>query len=305
MAAVAGAVVILVLGGAVLLEVIGEPVHESRSPLSWIDAAVLGVVEGATEFLPVSSTGHLVVTARLLGVAESETDRDAVDSYLIIVQGGAIAAVVAVYWRRIAAVARGVVTPGPGRRLGQQLAIAAVPALGIGALAGDAIKEGLLEPGPVALAWLVGGAVLIYASRSSLVQSSAVGQPIESVGVPAAVVIGCAQVIALWPGVSRSLVTILAGLGAGLSMAATVEFSFLLGAIVLTAATVYELGTSGTLIALGPAAFAGLVVSFVAGLAAVRWMVAYLQRHDLAIFGWYRIMLATITFALLASGLLR
>jgi undecaprenyl-diphosphatase len=305
LATLAVAAGILSLVAVALLRASGDPDHRAASPLSIVDAAVLGVVEGATEFLPVSSTGHLVVAERLLDVATDEDERDAVDSYLIVVQGGAIAAVLAVYRRRIAAVARGVLARGSGRRLGVELAIASLPALAVAALAGEAIKEGLLEPGPVAAAWLLGGALLVCVSRTSRLQQGGLGRPIECLGAPTAVVIGCAQVVALWPGVSRSLVTILAGLAAGLSMAAAVEFSFLLGAIVLTIATGYELVTGASLETLGPAAVVGVAVSFLAALAAVRWMVTYLQRHDLAIFGWYRIALGVVVLALLAGGSLR
>ncbi len=273
--------------------------------LSTAEALLLGVVEGLTEFLPVSSTGHLTVTQRLLGLSDTEAGKDAADSYVIAVQFGAIVAVAGLYRKRIAGTARHVLRPPPGeeteaaRRLLVALLVAFTPAAIVGLLVGDLIKTHLFGVAPTAVAWFVGGvAVLWFASRH---------QPgvraLEAITAHDGLVIGAVQVLALWPGVSRSLVTIIAAAFLGLAMDAAVEFSFLLGLAILSAATIYETITNGGLIVnqfglMTP--LLGLLAAFFSAAVAVVWMVRYLQGHSLAVFGYYRIAVA----ALVGVGLL-
>jgi len=260
-------------------------------------AIVLGVIEGLTEYLPVSSTGHLTVAERLLGVRG-----EAADAYVIVIQAGAILAVALLYWSRLRSMAAGLVGRDPaGRRLLVGLAVAFLPAAAIGLVFGDAIKERLFGVGPVAVAWAVGGVVILLRSR----KVDPEGRDLSLLGARDALLIGLAQAVALWPGVSRSLVTILAALAVGMSLVAAVEFAFLLGLVTLGAATVFEGAARGgeivsTYGVLAPAI--GFVAAFVSAVVAVRWMVAYLQRGSLSVFGYYRLAIAAVAASLLAFG---
>ena len=267
---------------------------------------VLGIVEGVTEFLPISSTGHLVITARILDLPTSGKAGDAMKSYEIAIQFGAILAVLALYRRRVQTMAEGLVGRSEeGRRVLIAVAIAFVPAAIVGVIGDKVIKDVLFGTWPVVVAWIVGGVAVIALSRagSALVRSAIATS--RSITTRDAAIIGMAQVLALWPGTSRSLVTIVAALLIGISMSAAVEFSFLLGFVTLTAATGYEMLSSGkTMIDTFGIAIPllGLVVAFVAAIVSIRWMVTYLSRHDLSIFGWYRIVVAIIVIVLVATN---
>lgn len=267
---------------------------------------MLGLVEGLTEYLPVSSTGHLLVTSRLLDLPDDGKAGDAVKSYEIAIQFGAILAVILLYRRRLAAMAEGAVGRSePGRRLLGQVAIAFVPAAVVGVVAEKVIKDSLFGVWPVAGAWLVGGAVVLLLRRRGRLAGTGMRRRLEQVTTRDALIVGGAQVLALWPGVSRSLVTILAALLVGLSMEAAVEFTFLLGFATLSAATLYEAAKHGALMldTFGLAApLLGLAVAFAAALASITWMLRYLTRHDLDVFGWYRIAVGVMAIALVASG---
>lgn len=269
--------------------------------MEWWQAIILGLVEGLTEYLPVSSTGHLLVAQRLLGIGNSE----AANAYAIVIQGGAIAAVLLLYWRRAAQVLRGFAGQDQdGKRLGIALIAAFLPAAVVGLTLGSTIEAYLFGPWPIIVAWFLGGVVLLfYDSRPS----SRTGFTLEQLAVRGALLIGFAQCLALWPGVSRSLATIMGGLFAGLSLAAAVEFSFLLGLITLGAATLYKAVDSGPAMveAYGPVEIGlGFLAATVSALVAVRWMVAWLSRHGMALFGWWRIGAALIVGAMLVGGVL-
>ncbi len=202
-------------------------------------ALILGLVEGLTEYLPVSSTGHLLVVQRLLGIEASE----AANAFAIVIQGGAIAAVLLLYHRRVGQMFLGLAgREAAGRRLLVALVVAFLPAAAAGFAAEERIEQYLFGPWPVVAAWAVGGAFLIWIAPRIRQRE---GRPIEDVTWRIALIIGLAQCAALWPGVSRSLATILGGLAAGLSLAAAVEFSFLLGLLTLGAATAYKALDSG------------------------------------------------------------
>jgi undecaprenyl-diphosphatase len=272
--------------------------------LSVGQAVILGLVEGVTEYLPISSTGHLLVTARILGLPDAGKAGDALKSYEIAIQSGAILAVLGLYRHRFATMIEGVTgRSDEGRRLVVALAIAFVPAAVVGVIGEKVIKDVLFGVPPVIAAWIVGGvAILWLVSRG--VSARPGGRALETLTNRDALVIGLAQVIALWPGTSRSLVTIVAALLLGMSMAAAVEFSFLLGVITLGAATAYSVVKDGSLMVdtfglLTP--LIGFVVAAVAAWLTVRWMVGYLQRHSLAVFGWYRLAVAALALVLLAT----
>jgi undecaprenyl-diphosphatase len=272
--------------------------------LSAGQAVVLGVVEGVTEYLPISSTGHLLVTARILDLPSSGKAGDAIKSYEIAIQFGAILAVLVLYRRRLQAMVEGLRgRDAEGRQVFNAVAIAFVPAAIVGVIAEKVIKDVLFGVWPVVLAWIVGGVAVIALSRAGKL-APAGGRGLTTLTTRDAAIIGGAQVLALWPGTSRSLVTIVAALLLGVSMSAAVEFSFLLGFVTLTAATGYETLKSGKLMidTLGIAVpLLGMVVAFAAAVVSIRWMVTYLSRHDLSIFGWYRIGIALIVIGLVAS----
>jgi len=269
--------------------------------LSIPEAVLLGIVEGITEFLPISSTGHLLVVGDLIGFGTG-TSEAAADSYAVTIQFGAILAVLVLYRSRILSILRGLVgRDEKGRSVLLALVAAFLPAAVVGVVFGDALKDALFGPVPVAIAWAVGGvALLVWKPQPT--QSS-----LHELSVRSALIIGCAQTVALWPGVSRSLVTLIAGLAVGLSLAAAVEFSFLLGLVTLSAATVLDVSRHGGDIVdyFGIATpLIGAVVAFLTALVAVRWMVSYLNSRSLAIFGWYRLAAASVTAVLLIANVL-
>jgi undecaprenyl-diphosphatase len=282
------------------------------SALTMPKAVLLGLIEGLTEFLPVSSTGHLAVAERFLGIGRTPDEKRAADAYAVVIQGGAILAVLLVSLGRIKSMIRGIVgRDRDGLRLLANLVIAFVPAAVIGLLL-EPVRERLYGIWPIVGAWIVGGflVLILVRERSAGVRTGAgsagsAGKALESLTWRMALAIGLAQAIAIWPGVSRSLVTIAGGMLLGLSVPASVEFSFLLGLLTLGAATGYEALKSGSTIA---AAFGvvtpivGFVVAAVSAFLAVRWMVSWLKRRSLSVFGWYRIGIGALVAALALFG---
>lgn len=260
-------------------------------------AFILGIVEGITEYLPVSSTGHLLIAQRLLGIPEDQ----AANGYAIAIQSGAILAVLGLYRARVATMIQGVLgRDQAGAKLALCLVAAFVPAAVLGVLFDDRIEQWLFGVKPVIVAWVVGGALIL--ALSAWTRRHREGLDLSRLTWRAAIVIGLAQSVAMWPGTSRSLVTILGGLAMGLSLAAAVEFAFLLGLITLTAATGYTLlkSGSGMLAAYGWAPLAvGFIAAWVSAALAVKWMVAWLNRHGLAVFAWWRFAAAGLAAWLL------
>ncbi|MEO6078696.1 MAG: undecaprenyl-diphosphate phosphatase [Steroidobacteraceae bacterium] len=260
-------------------------------------ALILGLVEGITEYLPVSSTGHLLIAQRLLGIGAS----DAANGYVIAIQAGAIVAVLGTYRQRVGTMLQGVAgRNSAGFALSMCIIAAFLPAAVFGALFDDAIEEYLFGVKPVIAAWIAGGVLILALSR--WVQARRNGKDLSELTWRAAVLIGFAQCLAMWPGTSRSLVTILGGLAVGLSMAAAVEFAFLLGVLTLTAATAYTVVKSGDgmLTAYGwPALLTGFLAAWISAALAVKWMVAWLNRHGLTLFAWWRFASAALAAWLL------
>ena len=273
-------------------------------------AALLGLVEGITEYLPVSSTGHLILVSSLLGLDRPE-QKDALDAFEIVIQGGAILAVLGLYARRVAQMARGLFGRDPaGLRLLIRIAIAFVPAAVVGLLLSHAIKQHLFHPIPVLAALLAGGLWMIWLDRA---RTRPPGAPLESLTVQTALAIGLFQCAALWPGTSRSMMTIAGGMLLGLRARDAAEFSFLLGVPTLGAACAWELlqnllhaardHTPSLFETLGAGACAiGFAVAAIAAALAVRWLVDFLERRGLAPFGWYRIALCVVLSVLLLAG---
>ena len=269
--------------------------------LSLPHAILLGIVEGITEFLPVSSTGHLLVVGQLIGFGTG-SNQVAGDTYSIAIQFGAILAVLYLYRERVTSMTSGLVGKSDeGRASLLRLIVAFLPAAFIGAAAGDSLKNALFGPIPVTLAWLAGGALLLKLNPKP-------GHlTMQNLPLKSAAIIGVAQALALWPGVSRSLITLIAGLAVGMSMASAIEFSFLLGLITLSAATVLDLAKHGGELVdkfgyVSP--LVGALFAFFTAFAAVKWMVDYLSTHSLKIFGYYRIAIGAIAVILLMTGAL-
>ncbi len=265
-------------------------------------AALLGLVEGLTEYLPVSSTAHLLLAQRAMGLPTS----DASNAYAICIQSGAILAVFALYRARLFQVARGFVgRDAEGLRLFKCLAVAFFPAALIGKFLDKTIEHYLFGLWPVVAAWFVGGLFLLWLARRKL---DGAGLSIQSLGLSSAAIIGLCQCTAMWPGVSRSLATIAGGLLCGLGLASAIEFSFLLGLLTLGAATAYKGIQHGSALLEGNGALnlaIGLSVAFVAAWLSVRWMVRSLNARTLALFGWYRIALAGLVALLLMLSILK
>jgi undecaprenyl-diphosphatase len=269
--------------------------------MNWIQAAILGAVEGLTEFLPVSSTGHLILAARAMGLSGA-----AVDAYEIVIQAGALLAVVWLYRRRVAELAQGAVRPHPrGRALLVKLTVAFLPAAVVGLLTHHWIKEHLFGPRPVAAALLVGGVALIAIEAWRRKRGGAPRfASVDDFTVTAALVIGLAQCLSLWPGTSRALMTILAALLLGATPVAAAEFSFLLALPTLGAATLYDfLKNKDALLGPdlgGPAVVVtGLAVAAVVAWLAITSFLRYLTHRGLVPFGWYRIALGVAVLLVL------
>jgi len=266
-----------------------------------IQALILGIVEGVTEYLPVSSTGHLLLAQRLLGIPSST----AADAFAISIQGGAILAVLGLYRVRVAGMLQGLFGRNEaGKKLALNLIAAFVPAAVLGLLLEKIIKKYLFGGDqwglwPVVAAWFVGGLAILAVSRWRAGRQTApdAGLSLDQLTIRMAVIVGIAQCIAMWPGVSRSLITIVGGMMVGLSLPAAVELSFLLGVVTLGAATAKDALDHGAemISTYGPVPLAiGFAAAWVSAVLAVRWMVGYLNRHGMEIFGWYRVVLAIV-----------
>ena len=255
---------------------------ESPGELLW-KAAVLGLVEGATEFIPVSSTGHLIVVSHWLDLLDERAK-----TFDIFIQLGAILAIVWLYRARLWQVVRSASTDTRSRRFLGNLLIAFLPAAIVGFLAHDWIKEQLFRPVVVAAALVLGGIIILliehWSPRSTI-------SDVNGVQPPTALGIGLAQVLSLIPGTSRSGATILGGYALGLTRLAATEFSFFLAIPVMLAATLFDLLKSWS--TLGPADIpmflVGFVVSFVAAVIVVRGFLKYVSTHSFRAFAWYRI----------------
>ncbi len=275
--------------------------------MDWWQAVILGLVEGITEYLPISSTGHLIIASALMGLDEPGV-KPAIDAFNIVIQGGAILAVVGLYWSRVRQMIMGVVgRDAAGLRLAISLIIAFIPAAALGLLLDDWIEARLFYVGPVAGALVVGAVYMMWVDRWSLRHRPDPAPQITDLRPHQALVIGLLQCIAMWPGTSRSMMTISGGMIAGLRPAQAAEFSFLLGVVTLGAATGYKaVKSADDLARLGAVPIViGLVVATVSAAAAVKWLVSFLNRHGLTPFGWYRIVLAAVLLALWGAGLVR
>lgn len=285
--------------------------------MEWYHAIILGIVEGITEFLPVSSTGHLIITASLLGMTEDPDVKRAVDGYIIIMQSAALLAIVGLYWPRMKQMLLGLLgRDDRGRKLLVNLAIAFLPMLLLGPLLYSTATTWLFRPWPVLAALFLGGVWMIWIDhRRKQLGEDAFALDIDHMSWKHALGIGLFQCLSIWPGTSRAMMTIAGGTMLGMRPAKAAEFSFLLGLPTIAGATVYEISTEFLVnddaelpgmvgqLGLWPMLL-GCLVTILSAALAVRWLVAFLSRHGLSLFGWYRIALCVMMGSLLLSGLI-
>jgi undecaprenyl-diphosphatase len=261
-----------------------------------LKAALLGVVEGLTEFIPVSSTGHLIVASNLLGF-----DHPVRDVFEIVIQMGAILAVVWYFRARLLLRVRGLFNDPACQRFWLNLGVAFIPFAAVGFLFGKTLKHYLFNPATVAIALCLGGVAILIIER---LPKREVHREAEALPVRTALAVGLCQILALVPGVSRSGATIMGGLCLGLSRSAATEFSFFLSIPVLSAASVYdlykhrqEITSEGYELIL-----IGFVVSFIVGLAVVHWLLKFVAKHSFVVFGWYRLGAGLVLALAIALG---
>ncbi len=258
-----------------------------------IKAAVMGIVEGLTEFLPVSSTGHLILAGQLLGF---DNEKGAV--FDIVIQTGAILAVIWEYRARFAKVLQGAFTQPSAQKFLVNLMIAFLPAAVIGLAVGKLVKAHLFHPIPVALAFIIGGIVILWAEKR--VHPVVTVAEVDDMTWTDALKMGCAQTLAiLFPGMSRSGATIIGGLFFGLSRKAATEFSFFLAVPTLMAAGAYQLYKERALLSSSDFGWfgVGLLAAFLSAFACVRWFLRYVMTHDFSLFAWYRIAFGIVVIA--------
>jgi undecaprenyl-diphosphatase len=260
-------------------------------------AAIMGVVEGLTEFLPISSTGHLILAASLLDFTGEKAK-----VFDIAIQTGAIFAVILVYWQRLRDTAAGLGSDPRARRFTLNVLIAFVPAVVLGLLFGKAIKAHLFNPTVVASAFIVGGFIILWAERRP---ATAVRiHQVDDMTPWDALKVGLVQCLAMVPGTSRSGATIIGGMLLGLSRKAATDFSFFLAIPTLTGAGAYSLLKERALLSAAdlPLFGVGLVFSFVSAWICVRWLLRYIASHDFVPFAWYRIIFGAVVLLTAWTG---
>jgi len=263
-------------------------------------ALILGIVEGLTEFLPISSTGHLIVAGSLLGYTGERAK-----VFEIVIQAGAILAVCWEYRARLVSAVAGLGTDPVAQRFVANLVIAFIPAAVLGLLFASAIKRHLFAPLPVAMAFIVGALVILWVERRRRAGTSTARiDDVDDMRWPDALKIGCAQALALIPGTSRSGATIIGGMLFGLSRQAATRFSFFLAIPTLLAACAYDFLKNRALFSAQDlqGLAIGFVASFVAAFFCVRWLIRYVSRHDFTPFAWYRIAFGLLILATAWSG---
>ena len=262
-----------------------------------VKAAIMGIVEGLTEFLPISSTGHLILAGHLLGLSG---ERDKV--FEIAIQTGAILAVILVYWQKIRDTIVALPTQQQAQRVALNVLVAFLPAVVLGLLLGKAIKEHLFTPGVVATTFILGGFVILWAEGRHHPKVRI--NDVDEMRWTDALKLGLAQCLALVPGTSRSGATIIGGMLLGLSRKAATDFSFYLAIPTLIGAGAYSLYKErGALGADDIPMFAvGLFFSFVSAWLCVRWLLRYISTHSFKPFAWYRIAFGVIVLATSWTG---
>ena len=266
-----------------------------------IKAAVMGIVEGLTEFLPISSTGHLILAGALLGF-----DDDKAKVFDIAIQSGAIFAVILVYWQKI----RDTLVALPNEKQAQQFTlnvfVAFVPAVVLGLLFGAAIKANLFTPVVVASTFILGGFIILWAERRQKMNPAVAAriQEVEAMTTLDALKVGLVQCLAMVPGTSRSGATIIGGMLLGLSRKAATDFSFYLAIPTLIGAGVYSLYKDRALLSLAdlPLFGVGLLFAFISAWLCIRWLLRYIASHSFVPFAWYRIVFGGVVLVTAQMG---
>jgi undecaprenyl-diphosphatase len=260
-------------------------------------AAIMGVVEGLTEFLPISSTGHLILAASLLNFTGEK-----VKVFEIAIQTGAIFAVILVYWQRLRDTAKGFGSQPQARRFVLNVAIAFVPAVVLGLLFGKAIKANLFTPVVVASSFIVGGFIILWAERRQAREVRI--DSVDDMTPMDALKVGLVQCLAMIPGTSRSGATIIGGMLLGLSRKAATDFSFFLAIPTLIGAGAYSLFKDRALLSAAdlPMFAVGLLFSFISAWLCVRWLLRYIATHDFVPFAWYRIVFGCVVLVTAFTG---
>jgi undecaprenyl-diphosphatase len=263
-----------------------------------LKAAIMGIVEGATEFLPISSTGHLILAGDLMNFM----DHDKRSVFEIAIQLGAILAVVWEYRQRFVSTFSGLGRDPIANRLIINLAIAFLPLAILGLMFGDVIKAVLFKPVPVAIAFIVGALIILWAEKR---QHTVTIETVDDIRPKDALKLGFAQAVALIPGMSRSGSTIIGGLFFGLSRKAAAEFSFFLAVPTLGIASIYSIYKDRALISVDDmgAWIVGFIFAFISAMIAVRALIRYVSHHDFTIFAWYRIAFGIIVLVTAYTGL--
>lgn len=254
-----------------------------------VKAAIMGIVEGLTEFLPISSTGHLILAGSLLGFTDAKAK-----VFEIAIQTGAILAVVIVYWQKIRETLVALPSSRQAQRFAGNVLIGFLPAVVLGLLFGKAIKAHLFTPQVVATAFILGAFVILWAE--SRPQSAARVQSVDDMTPLDALKVGLVQCLAMIPGTSRSGATIIGGMLLGLSRKAATDFSFFLAIPTLIGAGVYSLYKERALLSVAdlPLFGVGLLFSFISAWICVRWLLRYIASHSFVPFAWYRIAFGLI-----------
>ncbi len=303
------------------VNVFAQKNEKTKTDISYTDAVILGFVEGITEYLPVSSTGHLLITNALLGLDSKEpivdknglnviksdgevyTTKLLADSYAIVIQFGAIASVAILYWRTLLSIVFGLLGRNPqGLKLFVNLCVAFLPAAIVGLLFHKIIESVFFGIMPIIIALVVGALVMIVIQKKYDKNNSNRKIQIQNLSISQSFVIGVLQCVSLIPGTSRSMVTILGGYLVGMNAKNSAMFSFLLGLITLSSASAYKLYTDGEamLNVLSPKPMlVGIIVAFVSSLIAVKWLVGFLTKNGLVPFAIYRLLIAVILTSML------
>ena len=263
----------------------------------WLKAAIMGVVEGLTEFLPVSSTGHLILAGSLL-----DFTGDKVKVFEIAIQTGAIFAIILIYWPRLRATAAEIASSRQAQRFVLNVGVAFLPAVVLGLVFGKVIKAHLFTPVVVAGTFILGGLIILWVERRK--QPPVRVHSIDDMSPLDALKIGLAQCLALVPGTSRSGATIIGGMLFGLSRKAATEFTFFLAIPTLIGAGAYSLFKERALLSTAdmPLFGIGLVFSFLSAWLCVRWLLRYVSTHDFVPFAWYRIAFGIVVWVTAWTG---
>jgi undecaprenyl-diphosphatase len=263
-----------------------------------LKAAVMGVVEGLTEFLPISSTGHLILAGALLGF-----DDDKAKVFDIAIQTGAILAVIIVYWQKISSTVRALPHSADAQRFALNVFIAFVPAVILGLMFGKAIKANLFTPEVVATSFIIGGFIILWAERRQA-RAVRIGE-VEDMRWQDALKVGLVQCVAMIPGTSRSGATIIGGMLLGMSRKAATDFSFYLAIPTLIGAGAYSLYKDRALLSMAdvPMFAVGLVFSFLSAWVCVRWLLKFISTNSFEVFAWYRIVFGLVVLGTSYTGL--